>query len=64
MSDVYIVLYGSAVLGVSARLQGAELIKTEAAQRYAARPDGVVPPEDFDGVCSRIRIETHEVQDN
>lgn len=35
MSDCYVVVDGARVVGVSARLQGAELLRSEEAGRYA-----------------------------
>lgn len=66
---VYIVLDGSRVVGVSARLQGAELIRMEEARRQvpdsAHAADSVSPSTDwwYRRAYARMRIETCEVLD-
>jgi len=65
VSSVYIVLDGSRVVGVSARLQGAELIRITEARRLAA-VNGHTPTSCKDcetEVYTRLRIENHNVQD-
>lgn len=47
--DVYIVLDGPRVVGVSAKLQGAELIRADEGRRMQAH--------------NALRIENHELQD-
>lgn len=69
MPEVYIVIESRAknardrVVGVSARLQGAELIRTDWARKVADAnwPDD---PDMYRAYYSRLRIETHEVQDS
>jgi hypothetical protein len=69
MSDCYIVLDGARVVGVSARLQGAELIRVDAAKRLA-RGEWAQNGRDPDRwreceqrMYERLRIENHELQD-
>lgn len=73
MADIYIVLDGSRVVGVSARLQGAELIRINEAKRIATsriwldmcQRWGFMNPEDQEKyLCGWMRIETWEVQDD
>lgn len=63
MDDVYIVLDGARIIGVSARLQGAELIRVDEARRLAEGRDGFVADEDYRTTSARLRIENHELQD-
>jgi hypothetical protein len=62
MGDIYIVRDGSRVIGVSARLQGAELLRAAEARRL-----GSMNPTDPKGwerfYYERIVIENHELQD-
>lgn len=61
--DCYIVLDGARVVGVSARLQGAELIRVDESRRLARGQDGLVTEEDYRTTSARVRIENHELQD-
>ncbi|MCV6982126.1 hypothetical protein H7I53_18090 [Mycolicibacterium pulveris] len=54
---------GSRVVGISARLQGAELIRADEARRLAVGMDGQVTDEDYRTCYERVRIENHELQD-
>lgn len=60
---IYIVLDGARVVGVSARLQGSELIRVEEARALAAGRDGSLMNEDYRTTYARLRIETCEVRD-
>lgn len=61
--DIYVLVYCGRVLGVSARLQGAELMRADAAREFAKDLDGNVTDEDYQGVYGRISIENHDLQD-
>lgn len=61
--DIYVVTYGTNVVGASAKFQGAEQIKADAARRYAAYPDGTLTDEDYQGCYDRMRIVNTELQD-
>lgn len=69
MSDIYIVLDGEVIVGVSARLQGAELIRANEAvaqaNEYCDRWAALKPnPEAAQRAAyGRMRIENHELQD-
>lgn len=62
--DVYIVLDGGRVVGVSARLQGAEVIRADEAARLAAdKPGWWMPGSPYDFYYDRMRVENHNVRD-
>lgn len=64
--DIYIVLDGPRVVGVSARLQGAELIRSGEADRLVDQQVdcGPVNRDIFARLAySRMRIENHELRD-
>lgn len=67
MADVYIVMDGSRVVGVSARLQGAELMRNDEALRLAETRfwtgDRGSDPNDGSEFYDRMRIENHELRD-
>ena len=69
MPEVYIVIESRAknardrVVGVSARLQGAELIRVNETRALAAGRDGTLTNEDYRTCYARLRIETCEVRD-
>lgn len=63
MSDIYIVQYGTRIVGASTKLQGAESIRTDEARRIAADLDGNVRHEDYHGAYDRLRIVNTELQD-
>lgn len=63
VEDVYVVHGFGQVFGVSARLQGAELIRGNVARAYATGPDGDVTEEDYVGAYSRLQVENLVLQD-
>lgn len=65
MSDVYVVRDGDRIVGVSARLQGAELIRAKRAELVARSEGGGIAWENsvYKSVYSRMRIENHELRD-
>lgn len=62
--DIYIVQYGTRIVGASAKLQGAENIRADEARRIAADPYGYVSYEDYQGAYDRIRIVNTELEDD
>jgi hypothetical protein len=60
---VYIVMDGARVVDVSAKLQGAELIRINEARALAEGRDGSVTNEDYRTTYDRMRIETRRVLD-
>ncbi|AVO21762.1 hypothetical protein SEA_JEON_59 [Mycobacterium phage Jeon] len=58
--DIYVVLDGARVVGASARLQGAELIRADEARRLAAAS---TIPADEAALQKRMLIVNTELQD-
>lgn len=62
--DVYIVMCGGKIMGVSARLQGAELIRSDYADHEALMLGAVGDPDERGRAAyDSCTIETHRVQD-
>lgn len=63
--DVYIVLDGGYIVGASARMQGAELIRTDEARRLAgtAADESGLTVLTVDAAYNRMRIVNVELQD-
>ncbi|SBS73850.1 Gp53 [uncultured Mycobacterium sp.] len=63
ISQVYVVLDGGTCVGVSGRLQGAELLRARHARALAVGMDGRVADEDYRTCYDRQRIENFELGD-
>lgn len=63
--DIYVVLDGARLVGASAKLQGAELIRADEARRLVGAPadeDGVVMLDERTAY-DRMRVDNTELQD-